>query len=290
MRRISFSIAVLLATWTTGASAALADDPSASGQAMPLGDVPGWHQVFADDFSAPAPTGTFSDCVTGLGVANNYCSGLSDTPYFNRWFAYPDGWSGTPATGVYTPSRGISVENGALDYYLRTASMDGVSVHMIEAAVPKIPGGGVGSGGLLYGRYVVRARWDAMSSYHISFLLWPDSNQWPRDGEIDFPEANMASSDVSAFMHWQNGSTGDDQDAFDVHVDPQEWHTYEIDWLPSSVSFYVDGQCIGRSTTNVPDTPMHWVLQTNTSWRASLGDTQTGHVQIDWAVAYVPSG
>ena len=256
---------------------------------MPLGDVPGWHQVFADDFSAPAPAGTFSHCITGLGVANDYCSGLSGTPYFNRWFAYPDGWAGTPATGIYAPSRGISVENGRLDYFLRTGSPDGVSVHMIEAAVPRIPGG-VGGGGMLYGRYVVRARWDPLSSYHISFLLWPDSNQWPRDGEIDYPEANMASSDVSAFMHRQNGTSGGDQDAFDVYIDPQQWHTYEIDWLPSSVSFYVDGQRIGQSTTNIPDTPMHWVLQTNTSWRASPGDTQAGHVQMDWAVAYAPSG
>jgi hypothetical protein len=249
--------------WSIGATPALADDSSVPGQAMPLGDLPGWHQVFADDFSTPAPTGTFSDCVTGLGVANDYCSGLADTPYFIRWFAYPDGWLGTPATGIYAPSRGISVKYGALRYYLRT---------------------------LLYGRYVVRARWDPLSSYHISFLLWPDSNQWPRDGEIDYPEANMASSDVSAFMHWQNGTSGRDQDAYDVHIDPQQWHTYEIDWLPSSVSFYLDGQRIGTSTTNVPDTPMHWVLQTNTAQHIWPDDTEAGQVQMDWAVAYVPSG
>jgi hypothetical protein len=256
---------------------------------MPRGDLPGWHQVFADDFSTSVPTGAFSDCVTGLGITNNYCSGLADTPYFSRWFAYPDGWPGTPATGVYAPSRGISVEDGALDYDLRMGTMNGVSVHMIEAAVPKIPSGAE-NGGLLYGRYVIRARWDPLSSYHISFLLWPDSNQWPHDGEIDYPEANMASTDVSAFMHWQNGTSGRDQDAYDVYIDPRDWHTYEIDWLPSSVSFYLDGRLIGRSTTNVPDTPMHWVLQTNTSWRAWPGDAQAGHVQIDWAVAYVPNG
>jgi hypothetical protein len=282
------SIALLLGTWLVAASPADADGLSLSAQAMPVGDVPGWHQVFADDFSAPAPTGAFSGCVTGLGVANDYCSGLSGTPYFNRWFAYPDGWAGTPASGIYAPSRGISVEHGRLDYYLRTGSLDGVSVHMIEAAVPRIPGG-VRGGGLLYGRYVIRARWDPLSNYHISFLLWPDSNQWPRDGEIDYPEGNMASSSVSAFIHWQNGTPGGAQHAYVASTDPQLWHTYEIDWLPSSVSFYLDGRPIGRSTTHVPDTPMHWVLQTNTSSHVLPGDTQAGHVQMDWAAAYVPS-
>jgi hypothetical protein len=269
---------------TTSSPTALT--PGSSG--MPVGDVPGWHEVFADDFSTPEPVGSFSNCVTGLGLRNDYCSGLRGTPYFGTWFAYPDGWTGTPATGTYEPSQSVSVENGSLDYFLHSGSADGTTDHMIDAVVPKIPGGSP-SGGLLYGRYIVRARWDALSSYHISFLLWPDSGTWPRDGEIDYPEANMASTDVSAFMHWQNASSGGQQDAYDVYTDPSQWHVYEIDWLPSSLSFYLDGQLVGRSTANIPDTPMHWVLQTNTSSSLRAGDTEAGHVQIDWAVAYVPA-
>jgi hypothetical protein len=94
----------------------------------------------------------------------------------------------------------MSVHDGLLDLHLHTGTVNGTEYHMIDAAVPKVPGG-VNGGGLMYGRYLIRARWDALSSYHISFLLWPDSENWPADGEIDFPEANMGSAHVSAFMH-----------------------------------------------------------------------------------------
>lgn len=254
---------------------------------LPVGDAAGWHQQFAEDFTTPESVGSFSDCVTGLGVMNDYCSGLIGTPYFSRWFAYPDGWTGTPSSGTYDPSRSVSVHDGLLDYYLHTTTDGGTEYHVIDAMVPKIEGA-VDGGGLLYGRYIVRARWDPLSSYHISFLLWPDSDIWPADGEIDFPEANMGSDDVSAFMHHQGGSTAGDQDAYEVATDPGQWHVYEIDWLPGSVSFFLDGQLVGRSTTDIPDTPMHWVLQTNTSSALVPGDTETGHLQVDWAVAYTP--
>jgi beta-glucanase (GH16 family) len=136
---------------------------------------------------------------------------------------------------------------------------------------------------------IVRARWDPLSSYHISFLLWPDSERWPQDGEIDYPETNMGSREVSAFMHRMNGTSGSDQVEYDVLSDPQQWHTYEIAWLPGSLSFYLDGHLIGRSTNDIPSTPMHWVLQTNTSPTVGPGGTQSGDLQIDWAVAYVPT-
>jgi beta-glucanase (GH16 family) len=99
----------------------------------------------------------------------------------------------------------------------------------------------------------------------------------------------MGSTDISAFMHWQNATSGSQQDVYDTNVDPTQWHTYEIEWLPNSLSFYVDGTLIGHSTTNVPDTPMHWVLQTNASSEMTSADTEAGHLQIDWAVAYTPS-
>jgi hypothetical protein len=56
------------------------------------------------------------------------------------------------------------------------------------------------------------------------------------------------------------------------------------------VSFYLDGNLIGRSTSNIPATPMHWVLQTGTSFsEPTPSNTTAGHVQIDWVAAYLPA-
>jgi hypothetical protein len=124
------------------------------------------------------------------------CSGLPAS-VAAKWRAYPDGWRDT-GTGTYYPSKVLSIRHGILDYYIHTGTVHGEKVHMVSALVPKIPGG-VDNGGLLYGRYVIRFRADAPPRYHAAFLFWPDTNHWPCDGEIDFPESDL-DAHIYAFM------------------------------------------------------------------------------------------
>jgi len=51
-----------------------------------------------------------------------------------------------------------------------------------------LPGAVGKEGGLLYGRYAIHFKADPVPGYKTSWLLWPDSEKWPQDGEIDFPE------------------------------------------------------------------------------------------------------
>jgi beta-glucanase (GH16 family) len=233
---------------------------------MPIGDMPGWHQVFADDFTTDVPLGKFPGAVA------------------DKWSAYPDGWNDTTKNGTYYPSKVISIRNGVLNMYLHTEN----GIHMVSAPEPKIPGAVGSEGGLLYGRYVIRFRADPIPGYKTAWLLWPDSETWPRDGEIDFPEGDLDGT-LSAFMHRQNGTSGDDQDAFDSSITYTAWHTATLEWLPSSVRFFLDGKLIGTSTSRIPDTPMHWVIQTETATDGSVpSNTAAGNVQIDWVSVYVP--
>jgi Glycosyl hydrolases family 16 len=259
-------------------------DPS--GVPMPTGNPSGWTQVFADNFANDnVPVGNWSGCSTGSGLAGSHCTGLP-TAVDAKWFAYPDGWAGTPTTGTYEPSQVMSIQNGIMNYAIHTAG----GVHMISAPEPKIPVSDGGWAGRLYGRYVIRARADSLPGYHLSFLLWPDSGVWPGDGEIDYPEADFNSNTINAFMHWQGGSSGSSQDVYGVSASFNQWHTYEIDWTSAACSFYIDGNLVGRSTANIPDTPMHLILQTGTSFgEATPADSTAGNVQIDWVTAYAPS-
>lgn len=260
-----------------------------SGQVMPVGDIPGWHQVFADDFAGDnVPVGAFSGCSwpQGTPVARLQCSGLAAYPNVAaKWFAYPDGWPGTPSTGVYEPSQVLSIQDGVMTFHMHTAN----GIHMIAAAVPKIPGGSGPVGGQRYGRYMVRARIDPVRGYHVSFLLWPDSDVWPRDGEVDFPEANFDSSVVSGFVHWQDVFGEPQQASYSVATNFSDWHTYATDWTPTGCSFFIDGVLVGKSAKS-PATFMHWVLQTGTSVSqgAPVG-AAAGDVQIDWVTAYAPT-
>jgi beta-glucanase (GH16 family) len=253
---------------------------------MPVGDIPGWHQVFADDFITDAPVGTFSGCSQPSGgtILTAHCTGLPPS-VAAKWFAYPDGWKDTTGHGTYYPSKVMSIQNGVLNLYIHTEN----GVHMVAAPVPKIPGGSGSDAGLLHGRYVVRFRSDALPGYKTAWLLWPDSGVWPGDGEIDFPEGNLDGT-INAFMHYMNATSGSQQDAYSTTATYPTWHTAVIEWMPSYCSFSLDGTVIGTSTSNIPSTPMHWVLQSETTTDGLVpSDTTAGNIQIDWVAVYTPA-
>ncbi len=238
-----------------------------SGLAAPVGDLPGWRQVFVDDFSTDVPLGKFPDAVS------------------SKWGAYSEGWKDTSKNGTYSPGRVVSVHDGVLDKHLRTEN----GVRLVSAIVPKIPGANQ-KGALSAGRFVVRFKADSIPRYKVAWLLWPASEQWPKDGEIDFPEGDLDGT-ISAFMHRQEGTSGGDQDAFSTSTTFASWHTAVIEWTPKRCAFFLDDAKIGESTQRVPNTPMRWVIQTET-WLGSappLPET-SGHVYIDWVAAYVPDG
>ncbi len=206
----------------------------------------------------------------------------------NKWHAYPDGWRDTTGHGRYYPSKVLSVHNGLLDYYIHTEN----GVHMVAAPLPKIQAGPKDYGsGLPAGRYAVRFRSDPLTCYKTAWLLWPDSTNWPNDGEIDFPEGDLNDT-IKAFMHRQNATVGEDQDAYSTNTTYANWHTAVTEWRPdqSNLKFYLDGRLIGESTSRVPNTPMHWVLQTETTLRGCTPANSTqGHVYMDWVAAWKPA-
>jgi hypothetical protein len=237
-----------------------------SGQGAPTGDMPGWRQVFVDDFPYNVALGNFPGGTNG------------------KWNAYPDGWSDTSRNGTYNCTKVCSVHDGMLDMYVHSEN----GVHYVAVPYPEIPGTTNGSG-LQYGRYAVRFRSDPVPGYKTAWLLWPDSNVWPRDGEVDFPEGNLDGT-ISAFMHRQGAASGGDQDAFSSQTTYPSWHTAVTEWTPSSIKFILDGQTIGTSTSQIPNTPMHWVLQTETALDGSVpSNSAAGHVQVDWAAVYRPA-
>jgi hypothetical protein len=229
-----------------------------SGQPMPTGDLPGWRQVTADDFVTAVPTGQFPG-----------------TAYGSRWTVYSDGWKDTTKQGTYMPSKVLSTHDGMLDMHIRTEN----GLHMVAAPVSTVK--------QAYGRYTVRFKADAIPGYKTAWLLWPTSERWPADGEIDFPEGKLPET-IGANMHYASSTGG--QDSFRTTATYTSWHTATTEWTPGKVRFLLDGDVIGTSTTKVPSTPMKWVLQTETQTSGGApSDTASGHVYVDWAAVYAPS-
>jgi hypothetical protein len=279
------SPATTTTTTTAGGTAgSTAGTPAGiSGQPMPTGDLPGWHQVFADDFRVDVPLGGFSQCDN----TTRACAGLP-AAVGSRWWAYPDGWPDTSRQGVYMPSKTVSIADGLMHLQLHTEN----GVHMVAAVLPKIPAAGNGAqgpeGGQLYARYAIRFEVEhPTAGYKIAWLLWPDSEQFPADGEIDFPETPLTGT-IGGYLHHMNGVSPDDQDTFDTGVPVSSgWHTAVVEWTAASVTFQLDGVTMGVSTSRIPSTPMHLVIQNETD--GSTSDSAVADILVAWVVVYQPA-
>lgn len=137
-----------------------ANDPS--GIPMPKGDIPGWHQTFAEDF---------------LGTKLN-----------NKWVAY----DGQPRgdTSMFDSSR-VSVGDGMVRINAKRGSNGVFTTGGISNSR---------SFEQTYGKFDVRFRMDKGWGVPYAILLWPQSNEyWP---EIDFAEDNGGDRTMtSASLH-----------------------------------------------------------------------------------------
>jgi beta-glucanase (GH16 family) len=136
---------------------------------------------------------------------------------------------------------------------------------------------------LKYGKVEVRLRTPkGAGKYHPVALLWPSSENWPSDGEVDFVEIwNRPLRDRNDFnLHYGASNNVLNKS---VAVDATQWHTYSTTWTATYLSAAVDGVEYFR-TTNVgalPPNVMHVALQLD--WFPFENSTSgAASMQIDW--------
>lgn len=170
----------------------------------------------------------------------------------------------------------------------------------IEDGQLKITAHGTTSGGLswnrgqTYGRWEIRAKVQPAAGYGPVALLWPDSEKWPEDGEIDFLEIPKPERTVNNFtVHY-----GDDnsQDATQQNGDFSDWHDYAVEWEPDHITGFIDGMQV-FSTTNkaeIPTGPMHLAIQMDVGpidgWIPAPDSStpSTVKLDVDWVHIYGP--
>lgn len=227
-----------------------------SGVEMPVGDLPGWRQVFTDDFTGST-----------LGPA---------------WDAYTGEPDGDPG-GWFEPSH-VHVGNGILT----------IGAWPDPARNGLYVSGGVSSRHALtstYARYDIRFRMDLGTGIAYSLLLWPRDNQKPP--EIDIAEDDGRDRrTLFANVQPATGESIEDR----VGGDFTQWHTVGVEWTAGSAVFTLDGQPWATVTgPAVPSEPMALALQSQAwycghPWQA-CPDASTPPVvnlQVDWVVAYLP--
>ncbi|MGX6605265.1 family 16 glycosylhydrolase [Micromonosporaceae bacterium Da 78-11] len=94
-----------------------------------------------------------------------------------------------------------------------------------------------------YGRVEIRQRSmeigdNGGATYRTVPLLWPENGDDYENAEIDFAERELSGNQVHLFVH--HGG----QSHCRTNIDPSKFHTFAVDWRPSTISWYVDGALI----------------------------------------------
>ena len=229
-----------------------ATSASPSGVPVPVGDRPGWRQVWSDDFSG-----------TELG---------------HGWGAYSGAIPSMPL-GVWDPSH-VVVRDGKL------------TLRGYREGSGFVTGGVMNTvgGQSTYGKYEVRFRMNKGNGVKYVALLWPKSGIWPGDGEIDFVEDGGGDrSSATGTVIWSDNGKDKEQLQHEVFSDFSQWHTLGVEWTPGKLVYTLDGHTWGAvESTNVPDGPMSLALQTEAGscnqWMTCLDSSTPMNVdmEIDW--------
>ena len=86
------------------------------------------------------------------------------------------------------------------------------------------------------------------SEYHTDgTILTETGTEWSECGEIDIMEQTSTNSHTTWNL-WQSqeGGSSSYQNGT-ASVDPSEWHIYEIEWTPTSMTFMVDGNAVSST-------------------------------------------
>jgi beta-glucanase (GH16 family) len=175
-------------------------------------------------------------------------------------------------------------------------SQSGGSVHITAT-----PGDGGVSGGMAdamgqtYGRWEFRARTAFGRGFGSAILLWPDSEKLS-DGEIDIVEVPFEKRDNANFI-LHSGSDGSDIVGGNLFGSFSQWHTFAVEWLPGSITWYVDGVQRYKVTNKaiIPTRSMHLAVQLDQGpvkdWILAPDGTTPSRINldVDWVRVYKPA-
>ena len=252
-------------------TAASSSDPS--GEAMP-GQIPGWTQTFADDFTSP--------------------STLSNYQVYSSSGPAPDG------SGSCVASNHVGVTGGMLVIRGYKDPAGAVSHGCTDDANQWVTGGvKLTANSQTYGKYEVRMRVRQRAG---SFLGRPlvahHRHLAPRDRlhRRQWGVAPHGGHGHRALGHGCQPLSGQRH----LAVNLSQWHTVGVEWTPGKIVYTMDGvPWATEANSNVSDVPMQLAVQTQawqcnsagTGWETCVDGTTPAEVdmEVDWIAVYAPA-
>ncbi|MFC4946369.1 glycoside hydrolase family 16 protein [Pseudonocardia sp. GCM10023141] len=145
--------------------------------------------------------------------------------------------------------------------------------------------------GMAWGKGQKYGRWEGRvkapvgaKDYNALLLLWPDAENWPVGGEVDFMEmSDHSRQSTNMFLHYGSSNS---QLSGTVNIDATQWHNWAVEWTPDHIATFVDGKEWFRTTDKsaLPPGPMHLCIQLD--YFPGSGGGGNNQMQVDWIKQY----
>lgn len=234
-----------------------------SGVPMPVGNLPGWKQVFKDDF-----TGTKLD---------------------SKWKAY-NGVVGGGRGGWWATSHAVVHSHElVLETYSDPASCPNeASCSLFN---DEVSGGVKSKFAETYGKFLIRVRTTPVADVSFLAILWPVSDIAPPETDFAVEGGPLNLTTIGALLKYGSGPTIVPDN---LTANAAQWHTLGVVWSPGEVQYTIDGHVWATEVNpNISAVPMNIVLQSETDCQAVAGQTCTvpwaakePNVDVAWVVAY----
>jgi hypothetical protein len=141
----------------------------------------------------------------------------------------------------------------------------------------------------LYGKFEFRVRTENDPSAATSgvVLTWPQTENWPTDGENDIYETlpRASRNPFHTYIHYSNANKQDLTYHYEHSADAKEWQTITMEWFPDVIKIYRNGTHVYSLTdiNAIPQVPHHLCVQLD-----AFKTTMTGTVKmyVDWVKIY----
>ncbi|MFV0593996.1 MAG: glycoside hydrolase family 16 protein [Draconibacterium sp.] len=199
----------------------------------------------------------------------------------NVWGIYDNAWSDDPAH--MRRREAVQVKDGLLTLLVATHPVDPERY---------MTGGIAHNKNYMYGKFEFRVRIDQDPANATSgvCLTWPESEEWPKDGEMDIYETEYDGNFFNTWIHY--GVKGSDGVYYDnkyqqTHrVDKSQWHIIALEWSPEYAKIYIDGELHWnlKDPEAIASSPHHVCFQTEKGSDAALAGPVK--MQVDWVKVY----
>jgi beta-glucanase (GH16 family) len=143
----------------------------------------------------------------------------------------------------------------------------------------------------LYGYFEMRAEMPAGAGFWPAFWLLPENNAWPPELDVTEQIGSMPGIDYVT-AHTNVGKFNNMiSSGVDVGNTTQGFHTYGVNWTPTTITWYFDGQAIATCATPADmHSPMYMIVNlavgAKGSWPGPANAGSKAVMQIDYVRAY----